>query len=177
MVLICRFFDIKFLVACSSVVHIGLLWPLIRRGRVVGAISRMFIMVGHGLISYILFFLVSTIYELSHSRSIVTNKSMESHSKNFALVFFLYLFLNLGLPPFIRFLAELFFCTQLCLCRSFGLLIFGIFILGCIFFVIFFVTKLLFGKKSLAKRQRLCRVSFLYPFLYTPFIFFLPFLY
>lgn len=142
-----RSFDRKLIVASSSVVHMGFIWPCVLNGSFLGLTPRMFMMTGHGLVSYMLFYLVRLVYECSQSRTISLNKSLECVSKTLAIIFFLYMFLNLGLPPFVGLLSEFIFCG---FCYSFCFLFlggFGLSMLMAIFFVIFFLTKKFFGKK------------------------------
>lgn len=170
-----RFFDSKFLIACSSVVHIAFIWPFCLMLPYVNSTSTIFIMTGHGLVSYILFYLVSIIYEADHSRSVVVNKCLEAHSKTGAMLFFLFVLLNLGVPPFIGFLSEFLYCSFLHTYRLLALFFFCLFIIFCIFFVIIFLRKLLFGKKLLLSFNRMQQYSLFYCFPFLIYIFFLPF--
>lgn len=145
-ILIIRFFDLKYFVACSSVVHIALSFPLILRGENGGIESRLLMIVGHGLVSFFLFFLVSLIYEFSHNRSFDFSKSLESLTKFFCFLFFLFFFLNIGVPPFLNFFRELFslfFIINYSLYFSF--LFFITVLLACLY-LIFCLTKESFGK-------------------------------
>lgn len=108
-----RFFDLKYLVACSSILHMSLIFPLVLRGSNVGVTGSLIIIVGHGLISLVLFFLVTILYELFDRRSLDFNKSIESLAKPVSLFLFLFVFLNIGVPPFISFFRELFFLASL----------------------------------------------------------------
>lgn len=149
---IIRFFDLKYFVACSSIVHMSLMFPLLCMFRGLSIIGRMLMMVGHGLISYMLFFLVSFFYEVSLNRSSDFNKSLESLFKSFSLFLFLFVLLNLGLPPFIRFFRELFFAAWLNFYSFYSFLFFAVSIITFIIFVIFVVSKSLFGKKGYVVR-------------------------
>lgn len=91
-ILIIRFFDLKYFVACSSVAHIALSLPMVIGGRTLGLIARIMIAVGHGLVSFFLFFLVSLIYEFSHNRSFDFFKSLESFRKFFYFLFRIFFF-------------------------------------------------------------------------------------
>lgn len=142
-----RFFDMKFLIACSSVLHMSLIFPFISMGRLVGKISSVFIITGHGLVSYFLFFIVTLFYEGSFNRSFDFNKSVESLNKSVCLFTFIFIFFNLGLPPFINFLRELYFCSVFILYSMLRLVIFSIFIVCSIIFTIMLITKIVFGKK------------------------------
>lgn len=174
-----RVYDAKLLVASSSVVHIASIIPAIAFYSFSGVVSRIFMMVGHGFVSFILFMLVSVIYENSHSRSIERNKRLESVGKIFMLIFFLFLFLNLGFPPFVRFLRELFFCLFYLGLSNYVFVVFCLRILASILYVIFFTYRFLFGKKECnfvvclnLNMIRWC-LFILSWFIFLPFIFFL----
>ena len=105
--LIIRTRDLKYLVACSSIYHIAPTAPMTLQESPEGIVSSIYIASSHGLISLFLFFIVSVIYEVKNSRNIVFNKSIESLNKIIFFMFVGYIFLNLGIPPFIRFSAEI----------------------------------------------------------------------
>jgi NADH:ubiquinone oxidoreductase subunit 4 (subunit M) len=68
--------DIKALVAYSSVVHIGILLSGISTIMLIGFDGALIIMVGHGLVSSGLFFLVGCVYDRSGSRRLLLNKGI-----------------------------------------------------------------------------------------------------
>lgn len=147
--LITRFIDLKHLVACSSILHMRIIFPFLLSGTSEGVVGSLYIMTGHGLVSYFLFFALTILYEFSFRRSSDFNKSLESFSKTFSFVIFGLLFLNIGFPPFINFFSELIFCLFLLKFSLWSLLFFRLVILVCVVFTMFFVTKSLFGKKNL----------------------------
>lgn len=145
-ILIIRFFDLKYFVACSSVVHIALSFPFFLSGENIALLSRIMIIVGHGLVSFFLFFLVSLIYEYRHNRSFDFNKSLESSIKFISFLFFLFLFLNIGVPPFLNFYREVFSFNFLRK-NSFQLtFFFFLSILSACLYLIFRLTKQSFRK-------------------------------
>lgn len=141
------FFDLKFLVACSSILHISLLVPVTISSSPIGHLSNVLITVGHGVSSLILFFLLTLLYEFSSSRSLDFSKCQESSSKFLGKWIFIFRFLNLGIPPFIGFLRELFIFRVLYRISYYYCFIFSLAILGSLFFTILLVLKILFGKK------------------------------
>lgn len=176
-IIIIRFFDIKYLIACSSILHISLLFFLLLYNSRMGVISRIFIMVGHGIVSYFLFMLISLLYEFSFNRSFDFNKSMESSSKYISIFIFFFIFLNLGVPPFLNFLREVYFCLVLFIVSFNSLFIFCIVILISIIFCIFLTTKILFGKKlNLVYFDTNFRVIF-FTFRYILYLFLVPFIF
>lgn len=109
LIVIVRYFDLKYLVACSSVVHIGILIPLFLHRSKISFFSSSIIIVRHSLVSCLIFYLVTILYEVCYERSIRTRKRLESFRTSFSLVIFFWFLLNLGFPPFLRFMRELFF--------------------------------------------------------------------
>lgn len=144
-----RFFDVKLMIACSSIIHISLIFPLASLCEFSGICGRLFIITRHGISSYFLFFLITLIYETSHNRSIDFNKSLERLRKTICSVFYVYIFINLGVPPMINFVRELLYCKTFLTRSIFILVPLLLFILIRVLFTMFFCTKYLFGKKCL----------------------------
>lgn len=173
-----RFFDLKYVVACSSIFHISLIFPFILNFSYIGVVSSIMIMVGHGIVSCFIFFLVTLFYEKSVRRSFDLNKSLESSRKFLSLYFFIFFLINLGFPPFIRFIREFLF---LCALTNFGVISILFFCLifilaGKVFMTIIIIS--LFGKKNLnfygSRDSRISVFSLLY-FVYfslVPLIYF-----
>lgn len=156
-----RFFDSKLLIACSSILHISLIGPFCFNLESYSFLGSLFMMVGHGLVSYYLFYLVTLLYETSFSRSYDSNKRMESVSKLVTIVLFVYVFLNLGVPPLINFLREIFFLLTLFKISTLFTLFFFLILLIRILFRIFFLRKSSFGKKANFIYGRVEDMSFL----------------
>jgi NADH-ubiquinone oxidoreductase chain 4 len=68
--------DIKSLVAYSSVVHIGILLRGMRSLRFIGYEGALALILGHGVVSSGLFYLVGVNYDRIHSRRLIINKGM-----------------------------------------------------------------------------------------------------
>lgn len=144
-----RFFDVKLLIACSSIAHMVMITPFCFAPLCYPICGSLIIIVGHGLVSYFLFYVVTLIYEASFNRSYDFIKSLESVRGSLPLLLCVYLFLNLGLPPFLNFLSELNFCVGLYVWSKIRMLLFSLSIVSRIIFLIFFVTKGSFGKNTL----------------------------
>lgn len=171
-----RSFDRKLIVASSSVVHMGLIWPCVLNGSFLCLTPRLFMMTGHGLVSYLLFYLVRLVYECSQSRTISFNKSLECVSRTLAMLFFVYIFLNLGLPPFVGLLSEFMFCGffySFCFLYLGSL---GVAMFASIIFVMFFLTKKFFGKKFIFTVYVLSPGALRFSFLYLGPLILLPYL-
>lgn len=172
-----RFFDMKYLIACSSVLHIGIMLPMRFSECSVGVFSIIFIMVGHGLVSFILFFLISLLYELTFNRTIDLNKCLHSTRKFYLLFFFIYSFLNLGFPPFINFIREIFRFNVIYSYSNLILILFSMTALIRIFFSFYIICKLVFGKKINILNSDVLSSSWAFRFFYLLFIFFSLFLF
>lgn len=146
-----RFVDIKYLIACSSVVHMSLLWPFCIELGFNSALGVVLIRVSHGVISYYLFFLVSLVYELSLSRSFDLNKSLSSLSDVARFFFFFFLMLNVGFPPFGGFFSEFNFMRVLFSFSSLFLILFFFSSFIFILFNIFLGCKFFFFKNLSAR--------------------------
>lgn len=108
-----RFFDIKYLVACSSIIHISLIFPSTIVFHVSGILGSILIIVSHGILSCYVFYLVTLLYELSLNRSYDANKRIESFRKFMRFSLFFFFLMNIGFPPFISFMREFFFISLL----------------------------------------------------------------
>lgn len=148
--LIVRFFDFKYFVARSSVVHISLIFPLYSIGSSVGSFSCVRIMVGHGLISSFMFLLVTLIYESGQNRTFDFGGSLGRVSKSLSFCLAFWFFANMGVPPLVSFLREV-FSVYAVFCFSWNVLFFFFccILLSCLF-LMFCLTKIFFCKKNRA---------------------------
>lgn len=142
-----RFTDIKMLVACSSILHIGLILPFLCHEDSAGVLSIVVIITRHGVVSFYLFYLVRIMYEMTHRRSIDYNKSNESFNSVFSMQVFLFVVFNLGVPPLANLISEVYICFRLIDYSYLSSLIFSTSVVIGIIFRIFMLTKNLFGRK------------------------------
>ena len=111
----CRNWDMKSLVAYSSVVHIGVVTLGALRGLELGFWVAGGILVGHSLLSPLIFSLAYDLYLSSGSRSFVYGHT-SSVSSSLLIAVGLCSGLNFGLPPFLNFWVEVsLFSIQGCL--------------------------------------------------------------
>lgn len=100
-------FDLKILIAYSSVVHIG----LILRGIITftnwGVNGRFFIIIGHGLCSSGLFCLTNSLYERVLSRRLLINKGMINFLPRLSIWWFLLCSRNISSPMSLNLIAEI----------------------------------------------------------------------
>nr|BBI37623.1 NADH dehydrogenase subunit 4 [Trimma corallinum] len=99
--------DLKSLIAYSSVSHMG----LVAAGTLVqtpwGFTGALMLMITHGLTSSALFFLANTLYERTHTRTIMVLRGLQIAFPLLGTWWFMFSVANLGLPPLPSFLAEL----------------------------------------------------------------------
>jgi NADH-ubiquinone oxidoreductase chain 4 len=105
--------DIKALVAYSSVVHIGILLSGIRTIMLIGFDGALIIMVGHGLVSSGLFFLVGCVYDRSGRRRLLLNKGIMVLFPRFTAIWFLLRIFNIRAPPSLNLLREILLTTRI----------------------------------------------------------------
>nr|QHD45544.1 NADH dehydrogenase subunit 4 [Cicadella viridis] len=100
--------DIKCLIAYSSVAHMGMcLMGLITMTKF-GFLGSYLMMLGHGLCSSGLFFLANVSYERFMSRSFFINKGLMLFMPSMSLMWFLFCSFNMGCPPSMNFISEVF---------------------------------------------------------------------
>ena len=93
-----RQWDLKRLIAYSSVVHIGVVTIGVVRGMEVGYICAIMIVVAHGVCSPIIFALAYLVYNSSHTRLISRNKGTLA-TPIISFFLFVILAINIGVPP------------------------------------------------------------------------------
>jgi len=101
-------FDMKSLVAYSSVAHIALALGGIFSGNGVGWRGRFLIAVAHGFASSGFFALVTFIYEGSSSRRILFNKGLLIGYPIFCFFLFINAIVNIAAPPTLNLIGEIF---------------------------------------------------------------------
>lgn len=107
-----RQIDLKIIIAYSSVVHIRVIFLGLLRFSYYGLIGSILIIVSHGMISPMLFFFITFIYNQISSRRLIFLKGYLVLSPVICLFWFIYCFLNLRIPPFISFLREIYIISS-----------------------------------------------------------------
>lgn len=110
--------DIKSLVAYSSVVHIGILLAGIRTLFVFGFEGSLCIILGHGLVSSGLFFLVGSLYDRIGSRRLLINKGQIIIFPFMTIFWFILCIFNIRAPPSISLLREILLAGRIMKWRS-----------------------------------------------------------
>merc|ERR1719283_460930 len=93
-----RQWDLKSLIAYSSVVHMGVVTVGVVRGSELGYLCSIIIVVAHGVCSPIIFALAYLVYNSSHTRTISRNKGTLA-TPIISFFLFLTLAINIGVPP------------------------------------------------------------------------------
>nr|UPL65294.1 NADH dehydrogenase subunit 4 [Appolonius crassus] len=106
--LLCLYqFDIKSMIAYSSVAHMGLVISGLMSMNHVGLWGSMIVMLGHGLCSSGMFALANLLYERTHSRSILMNKGFMLFMPTMSMFWFLLSINNMSSPPSLNLLGEI----------------------------------------------------------------------
>lgn len=99
--------DIKVLIAYSSVRHISLVIATLLRKTLVGATAALIIIIAHGVSSSGIFSGANYIYEHSHSRNMLISGGLLSMFPPLSLTWILLCLGNMGAPPTINLIAEI----------------------------------------------------------------------
>ena len=117
--------DLKIIIAYSSVAHITIVFYVISVGRIIRKKGVLLIIIYHGFISPLIFWVVGMIAWWK-TRSLMVVKIIRFSYVFILVVFFLFI-LNMGFPPFMGFLREIFILKSLVLMKiSIILLVVGV---------------------------------------------------
>ena len=103
-----RQIDLKIIIAYSSVVHIRIIFVGLFSQTFLGLKGGVLMIVAHGFVSPLLFFLMTLYYNFFHSRRNIVIKGLIVLCPLSCLLWFIGCLLNLGLPPFMSFFSEIF---------------------------------------------------------------------
>nr|APU52720.1 NADH dehydrogenase subunit 4 [Cardiocondyla obscurior] len=99
--------DMKSLVAYSSIVHMNMMLCCLLTLSKMGMVGSVMMMVGHGLCSSALFYLVGLSYESSGSRLLLINKGLINKIPSLAIWWFLICVINFSFPLSLNFFGEI----------------------------------------------------------------------
>nr|QST21670.1 NADH dehydrogenase subunit 4 [Apocrypta bakeri] len=106
--LVClRQFDMKLLVAYSSVVHMGMMLMGLMSMMYWGFLGGLMMMVAHGICSSAMFMLVNMVYERTKSRNMFINKGLVNLFPSLSLWWFMFCACNMSSPVSLNLLSEL----------------------------------------------------------------------
>lgn len=100
--------DLKSLIAYSSIGHISIRLAGVLTFYSLGKIRGVCLFFAHGLCSPILFSLAARIYDIVGSRRVVVGKGLLRVFPVFRGYWFLFCVINMGFPPSLNFLREIF---------------------------------------------------------------------
>nr|DBA43775.1 TPA_asm: ND4 [Bombus picipes] len=145
--LICLFqFDMKLIIALSSVVHMGIMSLGLLIGKKVGVLGSLLMMISHGLVSSGLFYLVNMIYMQSGSRIIFINKGMMNMMPSMTMMWFLMCVYNSGAPLSLNMVSEIFLLMSLVSWCKYLFFILLIYCLISFIYSIYLFSFIQFGK-------------------------------
>ena len=98
--------DLKKLIAYSSISHMGYVTMGLFTFNIQGLQGSLFLMLSHGIVSSLLFFLVGMLYDRYKTRIIFFYKSIHSYMPLFTFCFFIATLANIGFPGTISFIGE-----------------------------------------------------------------------
>jgi NADH-quinone oxidoreductase subunit M len=98
--------DLKKLIAYSSVAHMGYVTLGLFTFSFTGLQGSIFLMLSHGIVSSLLFFLIGMLYDRYKTRLIFFYKSIYSYMPIFTLFLFFATLANIGFPGTIGFIGE-----------------------------------------------------------------------
>jgi proton-translocating NADH-quinone oxidoreductase chain M len=105
--------DLKKLIAYSSVAHMGFCTIALFTFTEEGFFSSIYLMLNHGIVSSLLFFIIGALYDRYKTRLYFYFQSLNKYMPIFSLIVFLAMIANIGFPGTSSFLAE--FLVMICL--------------------------------------------------------------
>lgn len=98
--------DVKRLVACSSVSHMGFIVLGLFSGSLLALRGGLFQMIAHGLSTGALFFMIGMMYARTHSRKMDTYGGLAKLAPEFSFFFIFFALASAGLPGLAGFIGE-----------------------------------------------------------------------
>lgn len=152
---IIRFYDLKIQVAISSVLHICIIIFISLMNQENSTIAVVLIARTHGTISFIIFLLVSNIYEGSKRRRQISTRKRECLEKNIRISWTVYSLINMGIPPLGNFIREIIILRRLAKIKSLTnqlMILIRLIIIVSYTIILIKTTK---GKKEIKENQRI----------------------
>lgn len=98
--------DIKLLIAYSSISHIRFLFSSTLPGSTLSYSGSIILIISHGFISSLIFFLANIYYERLHTRNLFLLKGLNQFFYFFEVCWFFVFISNIGVPPILSFFRE-----------------------------------------------------------------------
>jgi NADH-ubiquinone oxidoreductase chain 4 len=101
-----RQFDLKRIIAYSSVSHMGVVMLAIFSQSVIGIEGSIFLQIAHGLVSSALFIVVTVLYDRHHTRIVKYYRGVVVNMPLFASIFLAFTLANIAVPLSCNFIGE-----------------------------------------------------------------------
>jgi NADH:ubiquinone oxidoreductase subunit 4 (subunit M) len=137
--------DTKVLVAYSSIVHIGVVLFLLINIRNIFIYGGLLIILGHGYISSMLFYLVGELYIIYSTRMIYKTKGLWVNIMYLCSMWQLILILNRGSPLSLSFLTEIIFISGIYLVSPWSLVLIFIYYIISFYFSLWLIIITMLG--------------------------------
>lgn len=168
-----RQIDLKRIIAYSSVAHMNISILGLFALNIYSIVGSIFLMVGHGIISAALFFLIGILYDRFKTRLVKYYSGIVQIMPLFAIFFFIFILGNISFPGTCNFIGETLIFFGLSYSNLWLVLVlsFGIFL--CTVYSILLYNRTIFGYLNTSNLTYLFDMSKLEFFLLLPFILFL----
>lgn len=145
--------DLKAFLAFSRVVHINfLIFNFIVLNKI-RKFSSFIIIISHGLISTILFYLVGEVYKFNNSRLFYFIKRVFFNNWKFLFFCLLFFLFNIGLPISLSFFSELIGFLSLYNFKKIFLIIIFIYFIYRFFYILFIIFNFILGKQKIKTKE------------------------
>lgn len=146
--------DLKSFLAYSRIVHINFLifnFIILYKIR---KFSRIIIIISHGFISTILFFIIGEIYKYNNSRLFYFIKRIFFSNWKFLLILVIFLLFNLGIPLNLSFFSELKGILSIVNFKNFFIIIIFLYFIYSFFFILFIIINFYIGKIKIILKEK-----------------------
>lgn len=140
-----RQIDLKRIIAYSSIAHMNMVVLGIFSNNIQGIDGALYLMIGHGIVSSALFFLVGIVYDRYHTRLLRYYGGLIQLMPVYGIIFFLFTLGNIGFPGTSNFIGELLILVGVFEKNPFICIFSGVGILLSAVYSIWLFNRLFFG--------------------------------
>ncbi len=140
--------DLKKLIAYSSVAHMGYAVIALFTFSEEGVFSSIFLMLNHGIVSSLLFFIIGVLYDRYKTRLLFYFQSLSKYMPLFSTIVFLAMVANIGFPGTSSFVAEFLIMISLISFNKFLAFLNGIGLIFSAFYSFWIYNRLFFGPST-----------------------------
>lgn len=163
--------DLKRIIAYSSIAHMNMVVLGIFSNNVNGLEGAIYLMLGHGIVSAALFFLIGIIYDRHHTKLIKYYGGLIQVMPLYGIVFLLISLGNIGFPGTSNFVGETLILIGICENNIFIALFTGIGIILSGVYSMWLYNRLFFGTLRIHTNQLYMDITILEFFILSPLIF------